>query len=82
MKRWKIEWRIELIEKLNPEWKDFRAFAKFGIPAFCSIPPPIVIPAKAGIPKINGMHIIKRILLFYKSESFKALEKRMEDRTY
>ncbi len=22
MKRWKREWKVELIEKVNPEWKD------------------------------------------------------------
>ncbi len=22
LKRWKREWKVELIEKLNPEWKD------------------------------------------------------------
>ena len=23
MKKWKRAWKIELIEKMNPEWKDF-----------------------------------------------------------
>ena len=33
IKRWKRDWKIELIEKMNPEWNDLYEFDGNAIPA-------------------------------------------------